>query len=115
MRDGGDSGGGLYMVFAVVGARMALGFSPTPTGALTNIRPEGAADASGVLVTVTQLGRLIGVAGFGTFCLNRLDSPGTQGSGEALWVGALALSAATVVGVSAGLVRRRRPTGSRQG
>ncbi|WP_329618455.1 hypothetical protein OG244_27275 [Streptomyces brevispora] len=50
----GDSGGGLYMVFmvfAVIGAGMALRFSPTLTGVLANIRPEGAADASDVLVT----------------------------------------------------------------
>ncbi|MGW0672795.1 MFS transporter [Streptomyces sp. NPDC002746] len=115
LRDGGDGGAGLYAAFVVIGAGMALGFSPTLTGALANVRPEDAADASGVLVTVTQLGQLIGVAGFGTLYLNRLDTPGAQGSGEALWVCALALSGAAVAGVLAGLVRRRRTTGSRQG
>ncbi|MFJ2701731.1 MFS transporter [Streptomyces sp. NPDC087428] len=115
MCDGGDGGALLYVVFVVIGAGMALGFSPTLTGALANVRPEDAADASGVLVTVTQLGQLIGVAGFGTLYLNRLDTPGAQGSGEALWVCALALSAAALVGVLVGLVRRRRTTGSRQG
>ncbi|MFG2597256.1 MFS transporter [Streptomyces sp. NPDC048462] len=115
LRNGGDGGPGLYAAFVVNGAGMALGFSPTLTGALANVRAEDAADASGVLVTVTQLGQLIGVAGFGTLYLNRLDTPGAQGSGEALWVCALALSAAAVVGVLAGLVRRRRTTGSRQG
>ncbi|MFJ4896852.1 MFS transporter [Streptomyces sp. NPDC088727] len=115
LRDGGDGGAGLYAAFAVIGAGMALAFSPTLTGALANVRPEDAADASGVLVTVTQLGQLIGVAGFGTLYLNRLDTPGAQGSGEALWVCALALSGTAVAGVLAGLVRRRRTTGSRQG
>lgn len=115
LRDGGDGGAGLYAAFVVIGAGMALAFSPTLTGALANVRPEDAADASGVLVTVTQLGQLIGVAGFGTLYLNRLDTPGAQGSGEALWVCALALSGAAVAGVLAGLVRRRRTTGSRQG
>ncbi|MFD0021418.1 MFS transporter [Streptomyces sp. NPDC058382] len=115
MRHGGDGGAGLYVVFVVIGVGLALGFSPTLTGALSNVRTEDAADASGVLVTVTQLGQLTGVAAFGTLYLNRLAAPGAQGSGEALWVCALALSAAAVVGVLAGLVRRRRTVGSQRG
>lgn len=107
MRGGGDGGPWLYAVFAVMGSGMALGFSPTLTGALANVRPKDAADASGVLVTVTQLGQLIGVAAFGTLYLNRLDSPGAQGSGQALWACALALSVAALAGASAGLMRRR--------
>ncbi|WP_405403235.1 MFS transporter [Streptomyces sp. NBC_01104] len=112
MRSGGDGGAGLYAAFVATGCGLALGFSPTLTGALANVRPQDAADASGVLVTVTQLGQLIGVAAFGTLYLNRLDTPGAQGSGEALWVCALALSAAAVMGALAGLVRRRRRVGS---
>ncbi|WP_406449997.1 MFS transporter [Streptomyces sp. NBC_00876] len=115
MRDGGDGGIGLYAAFVVTGAGLALGFSPTLTGALANVRPEDAADASGVLVTVTQLGQVIGVAAVGTLYLNRLDTPGAQGSGEALWVCALALSAAAAVGALTGLVRRRRRAGSPAG
>ncbi|MFE7400913.1 MFS transporter [Streptomyces sp. NPDC057557] len=107
MRDGGDGGPWLYVAFAITGSGMALGFSPTLTGALANVRPEDAADASGVLVTVTQLGQLIGVATFGTLYLNRLDMSGVQGSGQALWECALALSVAAIAGASVGLVRRR--------
>ncbi|MCX4797562.1 MFS transporter [Streptomyces sp. NBC_01242] len=107
MRDGGDGGLWLYAAFALMGGGMALGFSPTLTGALANVRPEDAADASGVLVTATQLGQLLGVAAFGTFYLNRLDTSGMQGPGHVVWACALALSAAALVGVSAGLVRRR--------
>ncbi|MFI6723371.1 MFS transporter [Streptomyces atratus] len=107
MRDGGDGGPWLYAAFAIVGSGMALGFSPTLTGVLANVRPEDAADASGVLVTVTQLGQLIGVATFGTLYLNRLDASGVQGSGQALWECALALSVAAIAGASVGLVRRR--------
>ncbi|MET7648641.1 MFS transporter [Streptomyces sp. NPDC005426] len=115
LRDGGDGGPGLYAGFVIMGCGLALGFSPTLTGALANVRPEDAADASGLLVTVTQLGQLIGVAAFGTLYLNRLDTAGAQGSGEALWVCALALAAAAVVGALAGLVRRRRRVGSPAG
>ncbi|MGW1430081.1 MFS transporter [Streptomyces sp. NPDC002431] len=108
MRDGGDGGPFLHVAFVTVGAGLALGFSPTLTGALADVRPEDAADASGVLVTVTQLGQLTGVAAFGTLYLNRLGAQGPQGSGQALWVCALALTAASLAGAAAGLVRRRR-------
>lgn len=107
MREGGDGGPALYAAFVVMGVGLALGFSPTLTRALADVRPKDAADASGVLVTVTQLGQLTGVAAFGTLYLNRLDAQGARGSGQALWVCALALSVAAVAGVAAGLVRRR--------
>ncbi|MFJ2878677.1 MFS transporter [Streptomyces sp. NPDC086796] len=107
LRDGGDGGPALYAAFVVMGVGLALGFSPTLTRALADVRPKDAADASGVLVTVTQLGQLTGVAAFGTLYLNRLDAQGAQGSGQALWVCALALSVAAAAGVATGLVRRR--------
>lgn len=115
LRDGGDGGAGLYAGFLLMGCGVALGFSPTLTGALANVRPQDAADASGVLLTVAQLGQLIGIAVFGTLYLNRLDTAGAHGSGEALWVCALALAAAGAVGALAGLVRRRRRAGSPAG
>lgn len=107
MRGGGDGGPALYAAFAALGAGLALGFSPTLTRALADVSPKDAADASGVLVTVTQLGQLTGVAAFGTLYLNRLDTQGAQGSGHALWVCALALSTAAAAGAVTGLVRRR--------
>ncbi|MFC9757582.1 MFS transporter [Streptomyces sp. NPDC056921] len=107
LRGGGDGGPALYAAFAAMGTGLALGFSPTLTRALADISPKDAADASGVLVTVTQLGQLTGVAAFGTLYLNRLDTQGAQGSGHALWVCALALSTAAAAGAVMGLVRRR--------
>ncbi|WP_443051207.1 hypothetical protein [Streptomyces sp. JV185] len=104
MRDGGPA---LYVAFAVMGVGMALGFGPTLTRALADVRPKDAADASGARVTVTRLGQLTGVAVVGTLYLNRLDAQGAQGSGRALWVCALALFVAAVAGAAAGLVRRR--------
>ncbi|GAA3107854.1 hypothetical protein GCM10017687_19960 [Streptomyces echinatus] len=59
------------------------------------MRPEDAADASGLLATVAQLGQLIGVASFGTLFLNRLESFGPLGpysSAEAFSVCAWALA-----------------------
>ncbi|MEE1753455.1 MFS transporter [Streptomyces sp. SP18CS02] len=108
LRDGGDLGPWAYLSFAVFGAGLALGFSPALTGALATVRKEDAADASGLLATVSQLGQLIGVATFGTLFLSRPIALGARASGDALWVCALTLAAASVLGASVGLLRRRR-------
>ncbi|MFG2953074.1 MFS transporter [Streptomyces sp. NPDC048291] len=108
---GGDGGAQLYVAYAGVGAGLALAFSPTLTGALATVRPEDAADASGLLATVTQLGQLIGVAAFGTLFLNRLESvggPRAYTSAEALSACAWALAATAAAGAVSGLVLRRR-------
>ena len=111
LKDGGDGGPWLYVAFAGVGTGLALGFSPTLTRALATVRPEDAADASGLLATVTQLGQLIGVAAFGTLFLNQLESlgaPGAYTSADALLVCTYALAATATSGAVSGLVRRRR-------
>ncbi|WP_190013714.1 MFS transporter [Streptomyces lucensis] len=109
--DGGDGGAVLYAGYTGVGAGLALAFSPTLTGALATVRPQDAADASGLLATVTQLGQLIGVASFGTLFLNRLESlgvPGPYTSAEAFSACAWALAGTAVAGAVSGLVLRRR-------
>ncbi|MEE1818122.1 MFS transporter [Streptomyces sp. SP18ES09] len=106
--DGGSGGGWLYPALGVLGAGISLAFSPALTGALATVRPEDAADASGLLATVTQLGQLVGVASFGTLFLGRAAGSGAQGSADALWVTLLALAVASVVGASAGLPPRSR-------
>jgi MFS family permease len=111
LKGGGDGGLWLYVAFAGVGTGLALGFSPTLTRALATVRPEDAADAGGLLATVTQLGQLIGVAAFGTLFLNRLESlgaPGAYTSADALLVCTYALAATATSGAVSGLVRRRR-------
>jgi Major Facilitator Superfamily len=70
LRGGGTGGVGLYLVMAVIGAGMAAAFSPLLTGVLMRIPVADAADASGVIVTVNQLGLVVGVAAFGTLYLN---------------------------------------------
>ncbi|MEV6332297.1 MFS transporter [Streptomyces sp. NPDC051909] len=108
LRDGGAGGWALYPVLCAMGAGLALAFSPALTGALATVRPEDAADASGLLATVTQLGQLIGVAAFGALFLGRITGEGAHVSAHALWVCTLALAAAAVLGASASLLRRRR-------
>lgn len=106
LRDGGDGGVWLFVVLAGCGLGLGLGFSPTLTRALGSVRPQQAADASGLLTTVTQLGTLIGVATLGTLYLNRLEATGM--SAEAFWATCLALAGTTAVGAVAGLPRRGR-------
>lgn len=108
---GGDGGVWIFLAYAGVGVGLALAFSPTLTGALATVRPEDAADASGLLATVTQLGQLTGVAAFGTLFLNRLESlgaPGAYTSAEALSACAWTLAATAAAGAVSGLVLRRR-------
>ncbi|MEU4350459.1 MFS transporter [Streptomyces sp. NPDC023838] len=106
-RGGGTGGLVIYVTYAGVGAGLALAFSPTFAGALARVRPEDAADASGLLATVNQLGQLIGVAAFGTLFLNRLTA-GAHTSGGALWACSLALAGAALVGALTGLLSRGR-------
>jgi MFS family permease len=111
LKGGGHGGVPLYVAYAGLGVGLALAFSPTLTRALATVRPEDAADASGLLATVAQLGQLIGVAAFGTLFLNRLESLGASGaytSAEALLACTFALAGTAAVGAVSGLVLRRR-------
>ncbi|MEV6752127.1 MFS transporter [Streptomyces sp. NPDC051214] len=111
LRDGGEGGPWLYVAFVAIGAGLSLGFSPTLTRALSTVRPKDAADASGLLSTVAQLGQLTGVACYGALFLNRLESqgaPGAYSSADALLVCTYALAGAAALGAVSGLVRVRR-------
>ena len=70
VRGGGSGGPGLYVVLGVLGGAMACAFSPLMTAVLMRVPVADAADATGVIVTVNQLGLVIGVATFGTLYLN---------------------------------------------
>ena len=70
VRTGGTPGPALYLIGALSGAGMAAAFSPLMTRVLLRVPVELAADATGVVVTVNQLGLLVGVAAFGTLYLN---------------------------------------------
>jgi hypothetical protein len=106
----------LYLIGALSGAGMAAAFSPLMTRVLLRVPVELAADATGVVVTVNQLGLLLGVATFGTLYLNLAGRlPGSAvaaASGAAATAGAfrhasaraeaitfLALAALAVLGV----------------
>src|SRR5690349_8279436 len=70
LHSGGTGGPAIYLIGAITGAGMAAAFSPLMTRVLMSVPVELAADATGVVVTVNQLGLLVGVATFGTLYLN---------------------------------------------
>jgi MFS family permease len=105
LRDGGRHEAGLVLALAGLGAGLGLAFSPTLTHAQGQVVPEDAADASGLLATVTQLGMLLGVATLGTLFLNRLAVSGPHPSAHALAVTSAALAATALAGALAGLRR----------
>jgi MFS family permease len=117
LRDGGSGGAWLYPAMAAAGLGAGLAYGPSLNRALERVAPTDAADASGLLVTVTQLGQLVGVATLGTLYLNRLTyyaryTPGTaHASAHALWPTATALAATAVLGVVAGPLSGRRTPG----
>ncbi|MFF3557254.1 MFS transporter [Streptomyces tsukubensis] len=113
LRDGDSGGPLLYPALAALGAGLAAAYSPALAGALATVRTEDAADASGLLVTVTQLGQIVGVAAFGALFLDRKEAfgpagaAGAAGSAGAWWWVAAALAAASAAGALTGLVRKR--------
>lgn len=84
---------------------MAAAFSPLMTRVLLRVPVALAADATGVVVTVNQLGLLVGVATFGTLYLNlagRLPGLGAfrHVSAHAEAITFLALAGLAVAGVA---------------
>ena len=70
MHSGGTGGGWTYAAAVLAGAGMAAAFGPLMTRVLSRVPVAIAADASGLIVTVNQLGIVVGVATFGTLYLN---------------------------------------------
>jgi MFS family permease len=119
LRAGATGGIAVYLAGALSGAGMAAAFSPLMTRVLLRVPVELAADATGVVVTVNQLGLLVGVATFGTLYLNlagRLPAHPALGTfrhvsahAEALTFLSLAALAAVGVLLAALHVLERRP------
>jgi MFS family permease len=70
LHSGGTGGFWLYVALAVVGGGMAGAFGAMMTRVLSRVPLAIAADASGVIVTVNQLGIVTGIAAFGALYLN---------------------------------------------
>jgi MFS family permease len=79
LRDGDHGGLALPLVFVVYGIGFGYAYSPILSLVLRHVAPMHAPDASGLLVTVVQLGQVVGVATFGTLFLSLVDPVATAG------------------------------------
>jgi EmrB/QacA subfamily drug resistance transporter len=70
LRGGGTGGGLRWALQALNGLGLGLAYSPLLGLTLSRVPLADAADASGIVSTVTQLAQLIGIATFGTLFLN---------------------------------------------
>lgn len=109
LRSGGRGGAALEFDLLLLGLALGLAFSPMLTVALTHVPLQDAADASGVLVTVFQLGQVVGVATLGTLYLSLVHGPGAHASAHATAVTqvALSISALAAAAFAFAVVRRR--------
>lgn len=98
---------GLEAVMVVMGLLAGCAYGQLFASALSRVRVQDAADASGVMVTVLQLGQVVGVAVFGTIFLSALTSRPTAADGGH----AAALAVAGVAGATAlaGVLSAFRP------
>lgn len=121
LQSGGDGGTWFYVSLAVTGAGMAGAFGALMGRVVSGVPVAVAADASGVLVTVNQLGIVVGIAAFGSLYLNlagKLPAAATardigafalSSSHAYLWV-TVVLAGLSVVGAVLALSHRRAST-----
>ncbi len=75
------------VLLVLLGGASGCSYSPLFARALSRVEPADAADASGVIVTVVQLGQVVGVSLLGTVFLGEVDFPAPSAtSGHALMV-----------------------------
>jgi hypothetical protein len=104
---GGDIPPALELMMVGMGLLAGCAYGQLFASALSRVRVQDAADASGVLVTLIQLGQVLGVAVFGTVFLSALASrPSATDSGHAAELAALGVAAVTA---AAGLLSALRP------
>ncbi|MFE2873794.1 MFS transporter [Embleya sp. NPDC059259] len=89
---GRDGGVALACGLAAMGLGQGAVIGPLMAGALGRVRAEHAGDASGVLVTLMQVGAVLGVATYGTAFLSA-TGPGAAASAHAAVVTFVALAA----------------------
>jgi hypothetical protein len=115
---GGSGGSWLYVTLAVSGGGMAGAFGALMGRVLSRVPVSLAADASGVIVTVNQLGIVVGIATFGSLYLNlagqlpavagaRQLSAFTLSSAHAYLAVSAALAALAVAGAALALTHTR--------
>jgi MFS family permease len=117
VRSGGSGGWPLQAALVATAVALALGFGPLVTHALVRVPLRQAADASGLLTTMIQLGQAIGVAMFGSLFLTLDARPGPAAavSGHALAVTFGWLAATMAAAVLAVIPLARTAAAARRG
>ncbi|WP_274915740.1 MFS transporter [Streptomyces sp. WZ-12] len=106
LKDGGG-GGWVLLASAGLGAGFGCAHSANLAAALASAHKEDAADASGLVVTVNQVGLVLGTSLFGALFLNGVATEGAGDGSRALWGSVLALTGAAALGGAIGVLRRR--------
>ena len=107
IEDGGRRNTGLLIVdLFVLGCFFGIAYSPVISLALENVPTRDAADASGVLITMVQLGQVLGVATLGTLYLTLLPHHNPAHAAAVTFVAAA--GCALVAAVSGAVMVRRR-------
>jgi MFS family permease len=125
LHSGGAGGIWLYVALAVSGGGMAGAFGALMGRVLSRVPVAIAADASGVIVTVNQLGIVVGIATFGSLYLSlagqlpaivsaRQLSAFTLSSGHAYLAVSVALAALTIAGAALALAHARAALSAEQ-
>jgi MFS family permease len=96
LHDGSPMSVTVRVVTLFMGGLVGIAYGQLFASALATVRVEDAADASGIMVTLVQLGNVLGVAVIGTLFFNALGSPGPN----APWGHAAAVACWVVAGVS---------------
>ena len=119
MHDGGSGGWLMWAGTMLNGVGMGLSTSPLLTQSLVNVPMMQAADASGLLTTVVQLGQVAGIAIFGAIYLSLVEHAGNHAhvvgsamSTTAVWilvVAALGVIPGTLLARILGRARDSRP------
>ena len=93
-----------------LGTASTCTYSPLFSRGLSGVKPADAADASGVMITIIQLGQVVGISLPGTLFLSRVSYPAPPvDSGHALAIMGIVVGVAAVVG--AGFAHRTRKAG----
>lgn len=92
----------LVLLAAACGCR----YSPLFGRGLSRVETVDASDAGGVLMTIIQLGQVVGISLPGTLFLSRVSFPAPVDSGHALAITGVVVGAAALVG--AGFAHRTR-------
>ena len=86
LRDGAGVGVAVEVLLLPLGLIGGCAFGPLMGRALARVAPGDAADASGVVITLVQLGSVVGVATLGTLFLSGVSYPAAaRVSGHALF------------------------------